>query len=97
MKKVILTIAALGLAALMVTDVQAYSWAGRRLRGGGRGCGYAQPAPVTVQAANTTQAGVRAFSYQPVPAAPVRAYPTYRGGYTGKAYENAINKSLGRY
>jgi hypothetical protein len=86
MKKVILIVAALGLAALMVTDVQAFSWPGRR---GGRR--YVRPAPV---AAAQVQPGVRAYSYQPAPAAPV--YRTYRANTGGPAYTNANNKALGR-
>ena len=90
MRKVILTVAALGLAALMVTEAQAFKWPGRR----GGGCGYVQPAPAAAQAVVPAQTGVRAYSYQPAPAAPV--YRTYRGGNTGRAYENATNKALGR-
>ena len=81
MRRVILTLAALGLAVLMVTDVQAFSWPGRRLRGRG----YTRPAP-TVQ----FQPG-RTFSYQPARASTER-YRPYCRGYTGKAYGNAINK-----
>ncbi len=92
MKKVILTVAALGLAALMVTEVQAFSWPGRR----GGNCGYVQPAPATVQAVVPAQTGVRAFSYQPAPAAPVTTYRAYRGNTSGPAYTNGINKALGR-
>ena len=87
MKKVILTVAALGLAALMVTEVQAgvFGWMRR-----GRPV-YVQPAPA---ATAQVQPG-RAFSYQPAPA-PLVTYRAYRGGTGGHAYENAINKALGR-
>jgi hypothetical protein len=90
MKKVILTVAALGLAALMVTEAQAgpFGWFRR-----GRPV-YVQPAPAAVQAVVPEQTGVRAYSYEPAPAAPV--YRAYRGGGTGRAYENATNKALGR-
>ena len=88
MKKVILIVAALGLAVLMATEAQA-----------GRGrCGgtvYVQPAPVVAPAAAVpAQPGVRAFSYQPVTAAPV--FRTYRANTGGRAYMNANNKALGR-
>jgi hypothetical protein len=92
MRKVILTVAAFGLAALMVTEAQAgpFGWFRR-----GRPV-YVQPGPV---ATAEVQPG-RTFSYEPAPtvapAPAMRTYRTYRGGYTGKAYENAINKSLGR-
>ena len=91
MKKVILTVAALGLAALMVTEAQA------GIFGRGR-CGapvYVQPAPAAAPVATVpTQAGVRAFSYQPAPAGQV--YRTYRANTGGRAYTNATNKALGR-
>ena len=92
MKKVILTVAAVGLAALMVTEAQAGIFGGR--------CGapvYVQPAPaVAPVAAAPTQPGVRAFSFQPAPAAPVMTYRAYRGTTGGRAYTNATNKALGR-
>jgi hypothetical protein len=91
MKKVILTVAAFGLAALMVTEAQAFGWAGRR-----GGCGYAQPAPAAAPvAAVPAPTGVRAYSYQPTVTAPVTTYRAYRDT-GGRAYTNAINKSLGR-
>lgn len=92
MKKVILTVAALGLAAFLVTEAQA------GIFGGGR-CGapvYVQPAPAVPTAAVPAQLGVRAFSYEPAAAAPVTTYRAYRANVGGRAYTNAINKSLGR-
>jgi hypothetical protein len=92
MKKVILTVAAVGLAALMVTEAQAGIF-------GRSGCGAPvyQPAPVVAPtAAVPVQPGVRAFSYQPAPAAPVTTYRAYRGNTGGPAYANAANKALGR-
>jgi hypothetical protein len=92
MKKVILTVAAFGLAALMATEAQAGIF-GR----GGCDAVYVQPAPAAVPtAAVPAQPGVRAFSYQPVPAAPVMTYRAYRGTTGGRAYTNATNKALGR-
>lgn len=90
MKKVILTVAALGLAVLMVTEAQAgpFGWFRR-----GRPV-YVQPAPAAAQAVVPAQTGVRAYSYEPAPAALL--YRTYRGGGAGRAYENATNKALGR-
>jgi hypothetical protein len=92
MKKVILTVAAVGLAALMVTEAQAGIFGGR--------CGapvYVQPAPVVAQtAAVPTQPGVRAFSYQPAPAGPATTFRAYRTNAGGRAYTNATNKALGR-
>jgi hypothetical protein len=90
MKKVILTVAALGLAVLTVTEAQAgpFGWFRR-----GRPV-YVQPAPAAAQAVVPAQTGVRAFSYEPATAAPV--YRTYRTNTGGAAYINAINKSLGR-
>jgi hypothetical protein len=87
MRKVILTVAALGLAALMVTEAQAGIF-------GRGGCGapvYVQPAPA---ATAQVQPGVRAFSYQPAPA--VVTYRAYRANTGGRAYTNATNKALGR-
>jgi len=87
MKKVILTVAAFGLAALMVTEAQAgiFGWLRR-----GRPV-YVQPAPA---ATAQVQPG-RAFSYQPAPA-PTVTYRAYRGNTGAAAYTNAINKALGR-
>ena len=88
MKKVILTLVALGLATVVAADAQAgpFGWFRR-----GRPV-YVQPAP----AAARVEQGYRSFSYQP--AAPeVRYYaPARRMGGGGHAYENAINKSMGR-
>jgi len=91
MKKVILTVAAVGLAALLVTEAQAGIFG----RGGCGAPAYAQPAPAAAPVATVpTQTGVRAFSYQPAPAAQV--YRTYRANTGGRAYTNATNKALGR-
>jgi hypothetical protein len=88
MKKVILTAVALGLATLMATQANAGIFGRGRW---GRPV-YVQPAAPAVM--TQAQPGVRAFSYQPVPAAPV--YRTYRANTGGAAYTNAINKALGR-
>ena len=87
MKKLILTVVAVGLAMMMVTDASAGIFRWRRRAAPV----YVQPAPA---AAAEAQPGYRAFSYEP--AAPVARYgaPARRTG--GHAYENAINKSLGR-
>ncbi len=88
MNKVIVTLAALGLATVMAADVQAgpFGWfrRGRRV--------YAQPAPATAR----VEQGYRAFSYEP--AAPAVRYqaPAQRMRGGGHAYESATNKALGR-
>ena len=88
MKKLILTVVAVGLAMVMVTDASAGIFRWRR-----------RAAPVYVQPAPAATAQVqpgRTFSYEP--AAPVVRYQMRgRNGGGGPAYTNAINKSLGRY
>ena len=96
MRSVILTLVALGLAMGMTTTAEA----GGRCRGWGPV--YYQPAPATAPLATAVapraDQGYRTFSYQPAATAPVMRYqaPAGRMG-GGRAYENAINKSLGRY
>ena len=87
MKKLMLTAVAVGLAMVMVTDASAGIFRWRRRAAPV----YVQPAPA---ATAQVQPGYRAFSYEPAPAAPV--YRTYGTNTGGKAYTNAINKSLGR-
>jgi hypothetical protein len=92
MKKVILTLVALGLAMGLTTTAEA----GGRCRGWGPV--YYQPAPATAPATTRVDQGYRTFSYQPAAAPAMRYYqaPARRTG-GGRAYESAINKSLGRY
>jgi len=87
MKKLILTVVAVGLAMVMATDASAGIFGWRRRAAPV----YSQPAPAATAQMNQ---GYRAFSYEPAPAAPV--YLTYRTNTGGKAYTNATNKSLGR-
>ncbi|HEX5104010.1 MAG TPA: hypothetical protein VFV87_09385 [Pirellulaceae bacterium] len=77
-----------GCAGLVCTADQAA--AGHR----GGCCAPCAPAAVAPAPAPMAQApqGYRAYSYQPAPSS-YRAYGTW---VTGRAYENAANKSLGR-
>ncbi len=86
MKKFILTVVAVGLAMAMVTDASAGIFGWRRCRQPV----YVQPAPATARA----DQGYRTYSYQP--AAPTVQYRTNSRSTGGRAYESAINKSLGR-
>lgn len=87
MKKLILTVVAVGLAMVMVTDASAGIFRWRRRAAPV----YVQPAPA---ATAQVQPGYRTYSYQP--AAPTVRYQTRSRGTGGRAYESAINKALGR-
>lgn len=89
MKKLILTVVAVGLAIVLATEAQAgpFAWLRR-----GRPV-MVRPAPVATVPA---EQGYRAFSYQP---GPVVTAPATRGFTRAKqpAYMNATNKMLGKY
>lgn len=87
MKKLILTVVAVGLATVLATEAQAgpFAWLRR-----GRPV-MVRPAPM---ATVRTDAGYRAFSYEPGPAVTVRA-PAVRRNQP--AFTNATTKALGKY
>jgi hypothetical protein len=87
MKKLMLTVVAVGLAMVMVADASAGIFGWRRRAAPV----YVQPAPA---ATAQVQPGYRAFSYEP--AAPVVRYQAAGRATGGRAYESAINKALGR-
>jgi len=94
MKKVILTVAALGVALLLTQDADA-GILGRRCRPT-----YVRQAPVAVAPALVTAEagdGYRVFNYEPAPDAVVRFQaPVRRATGGGHAYINATNKAFGR-
>jgi hypothetical protein len=87
MKKLILTVVAVGLATVLATEAQAspFAWFRR-----GRPVMVRQAPVATVR----TEAGYRTFSYEPGTPVIVRA-PAVR--HNQPAYTNATNKTLGKY
>jgi hypothetical protein len=88
-------VATVVVSAITLTATEAF--AGRGRCGGGY---YYAPAPAVAPApapAPMAQApqGYRSYSYQPTQS-DYRAYGSWVSGRTGRAYENAANKSLGR-
>jgi hypothetical protein len=88
MKKLILTVVAVGLATVLATEAQAgpLGWFRR-----GRPVMVRQAPVATVR----TEAGYRTFSYEPGAPVIVRARGFTRGNQP--AYTNATNKALGKY
>ena len=89
MKKLILTVVAVGLATVLATEAQAGPFAWLR-----RGHPVmVRPAPV---ATARPEGGYRAFSYEP---GPVVTMPATRGFTRANrpAYTNATTKALGKY